>query len=118
MSLHRLQSLVYLAVTVVVYAVGDIHGIGADPVVPVVTITDGGVAVGRLIFGAAAPAKRGTVAPAVHVQIEAPQATGGPGGTGAAGRGFGLLYGLTVALDGFGGAGKQQDEDDHGRGVA
>ena len=118
MSLHRLQSLVYLAVTVVVYAVGDIHGIGADPVVPAVTITDGGVAVGRLIFGAATPAESGTVAPAVHVQIETPQATGGHGTIGADGGGFGLLHGLTAALDGFGGTGKQQDERDHGRGVA
>ncbi len=118
MSLHRLQSLVYLAVAVVVYTVGDLHGIGADPVPPVVAVADGGVVIGGLVFGAAAPAKSGAVAPSIHVQIDAPQATGRPGAIGADRGGFALLHGLTVALEGFGGTGKQQDEGDHGRGVA
>ena len=118
MSLHRLQSLVYLAVAVVVYTVGDLHGIGADPVPPVVAVADGGVVIGGLVPGAVAPAKAGPVSPPIAVQVNAPQATRGPGGIGAGHRSFGLLHGLTVALDGFGGTGKQQDEGDHGRGVA
>ena len=118
MSLHRLQSLVYLAVAVVVPAVVTLWHAGVYRSVEVVTVADGGVVVGRLIFGAVAPSHAGPVSPSVHVQIEAPQPTGRPGAIGVDGRGFGLLHGLTVALDGFGGTGKQQDEGDHGRGVA
>ena len=113
MSLHRLQSLVYLAVAVVVYAVVDLGSIGTDPVVPVVTVADGGV--GQRLALRAVP---GPVSPAVLVQIDAVQPPDGPRIGGLAGGDFGLLHGLTAALDGFGGTGKQQDERDHGRGVA
>ena len=118
MSLHRLQSLVYLAIAVVVPAVVDLRHVGIYSSVRVLAVADGGIVVGGLIPGAVAPAKAGPVSPPIAVQVNAPQATRGPGGIGAGHRSFGLLHGLTVALDGFGGTGKQQDEGDHGRGVA
>lgn len=118
MSLHRLQSLVYLTVAVVVYAVGDLYGIGADPVLSVVAVADGGVVVGGLTFGAATPAESRAVAPSVLIQIDAVQPTGGPGNIGADGWCFGLLHGLTAGVEGFRDTGKQQDEGGHGRGVA
>lgn len=117
MSLNRLHSLVYLAVAVVVYTVGDLHSIGADPVLPIVAVADGGVVIGMLTFGAATPAESGAVSPPVHVQIEAPQATRWPGAIGADRGGFGFLHGLTVALDGFGGTGEGKDEVEHGGGI-
>jgi len=118
MSLHRLQTLVYLAVAVVVPAVVDLRHIGIHGRIEVVAVADGGVVVGGLVPGAVPPSDAGPVSPPVHVQIDAPQATGWPGAIGADRGGFGLLHGLTVALDGFGGTGKQQNEGDHGRGVA
>ncbi len=118
MSLHRLHPLVYLAVAVVVYAVGDLGGIGADPVVSVVTVADGGVTVHLSAACAATPADPGAVSPPVRIQIDAPQATGGARAIGAGCGDFGLLHGLTADVGSFGGTGKQQDEVEHGRGVA
>ncbi len=117
MSLHRLQSLVYLAVAVVVPAVVDLRHVGIQGRIEVVAVADGGVVVGGLVPGAATPAESGAVSPPVLIQIEAPQAAGGPGAIGAGRGGFGLLHGLTVALEGFGGTGKQQDEVEHGGGI-
>ena len=118
MSLNRLHPFVYLAIAVVVPAVVDLRHIGIQGRIGVVTVADGGVVVGGLIPGAVPPSDAGPVSPSVHVQIDAPQATGRPGAIGADRGGFALLHGLTVALEGFGGTGKQQDEGDHGRGVA
>ena len=118
MSLNRLQALVYLAVAVIIHAVGDLHGIGADPVLPVVAVADGSVVVGGLILGAASPADSGAVSPAVQVQVNAPQAPRGANCIGANRGGYGLLHGIGAGVGSFRGTGKEQDECEHGRGVA
>lgn len=113
MSLHRLQSLVYLAVAVVVPAVVDLRHVGIQGCIPVVAVANGRI--GQVLTLGAIPL---SIAPPVPIQIDAVQPTGGPWGIGADGGSFGLLHGLTAGVGGFGGTGKQQDEGDHGRGVA
>jgi len=118
MSLNRLNALVYLAVAVVVAPIVDFWHVGIYGSVRVLAVADGGVVVGGLIPGAVAPPEAGPVTPPVAVQVDAPQAEGGPGCIWADRRGFGILHGLMAGVGSFRGTGKEQDEREHGRGVA
>ena len=118
MSLNRLHALIYLTVAVVVAPVVDLRHVGIYASVGILAVADGGIVVGGLIPGAVAPPDAGPVSPPVAVQIDAPQAPRWPGCIWADREGFGLLHGLTAGVGSVRGTGKEQDEREHGRGVA